>query len=575
MRKTLNILILLFSAAAMWAARDTTRLQIVDISRLGDEVQVIYDLPLKRPAADYKVTIQPALTGEKDTLFLEPVVLNGWNNIRQLHRDHVLNHKDEPEQDYYPQRLRVNVLRDTVLLPVGEYRWLLKDGIGICRLEQVKEGCCRIVGQDDECSDRYTYDDPVANELESLLSMITEEDAAAAEAAETSSAVTDSSDSSKSSETSDSSDPTKSSKSPKSSDGTESPESTETSESSGNTGSSDHAKATDASSTSPAEGTPDSGDAATAAAAGAGSVGTAGTGVSSALSAAQPQRSRLLVEPKTPAAIQMENPIVVSADKYVPFSDKQILSRDTDALYVYFALDSIRLRRHFRNNGVTLDSIVSIVTALMQDERSEVRVIQIVGVASIEGNEQHNNWLAGERAKSLKQYIVDNVPYPIHDSVFHLGNGGEAWADLRYQVEQSRGMQGRAGVLKIIDSEPDPQKREWQIRTYQCGKPYEWIKNNLLGDQRNSGYIRVFYTIAPDARAKQINDAIVLLGKKKYLEAEALLREVEDDPRAWFPLGIALYMTGSEAEGEELWEKAAAAGNEEAQRTLSELKGKR
>ena len=527
----------------MWAAKDTTKLQIVDISRFGSDVQVVYDLPLRRPAADYKVTIQPALTGENDTVFLEPVVLNGWNNIRQLHRDHVLNHKNEPEQEYYPQRLRVNVLRDTVLLPVSEYRWLLKDGIGICRLEQVKEGCCRIVGQDDECSERYTYEDPMQNRLEAMLARETQGEQDAQGEQETQS-TRKGSENSKNLGDSESSAPSGSIATIDSIDSNNNKENSESSESS-----------------EPSDSSKNSG------AAGAGA-GLAGTGVAAG---AKSSSSGLLVQPRIPAALQLTTPIVSPMEKYVPFSEKMIMTKDSDALYVYFQLDSIRLRRDFRDNALTLDSIIGIVTALMEDTLSELRVIQVVGVASIEGNEKHNIWLAGERAKALKQYIQDNVPYPLHDSLFNVGNGGEAWADLRYQVEQST-MQGRAGILHFIDTESDPAKREKLIRGYQCGTPYKWIVEHLLADLRNSGYIRVFYTVAPDAAGQTINKAIAMMGEKRYMEAEELLQTVKNDERAWFPLGIALYMNGQEAEGEELWEKAAALGNEEAIRTLKEFR---
>ena len=72
------------------------------------------------------------------------------------------------------------------------------------------------------------------------------------------------------------------------------------------------------------------------------------------------------------------------------------------------------VRHDFRNNAPILDTIVSITRQIMADTTSSVKLIQIIGLASAEGSIKHNNWLAGNRALALKNYIQDvkDVDFP-------------------------------------------------------------------------------------------------------------------------------------------------------------------
>ena len=431
--------IILFYVGAFAAeGNGQAKMRIVDISRISGEVQVVYDLPLHRPAADYQITLQPALVGEKDTFFMKPVVLQGWNNIRQLHRDHVLNHKNEPEPDYYPQRLRVNVLRDTLLLPLSDYHWLVTDTVCICRMSQVKEGCCKIIEQDDECSETYSYRENKLNELPAKKKVAS--------------------------------------------------------------------------------------------------------------------FAPVVVLRPNPATLKTidNNRLLVTADHYTPYLRTEALSRREDVIYVHFELDSIRLKRSFGNNAAKLDTIVNAVSTMLADSMAQVKVIQIVGLSSIEGNIAHNEWLAAERGKALKQYIIDHTG--VADSVFEVNNGGEAWAELGWQIENAD-FEGRSSVMSILnDTTLNPEQREDCIRRLNCGKPYAWIRDHMLQELRNAGYIRVFYELRTDSAAVAINQAVELIKKHNYDDALSLLLPYQDDPRSHEALGVAYFMTGETKKAEQLWE---------------------
>ncbi|MBQ8100539.1 MAG: hypothetical protein IJ169_04540 [Paludibacteraceae bacterium] len=276
------------------------------------------------------------------------------------------------------------------------------------------------------------------------------------------------------------------------------------------------------------------------------------------------------VMPVTPTAPErLKSPVLHRMDEYKPYASTQVLSRDSDALYVHFGLDKVNLVRNYMNNAVTLDSIVYLIDQLMQDTLTEVQVIQIVGLASIEGRVGHNEWLAGERGNALKEYIKQELG--VADSLFEVGNGGEAWPEMRWQTARSQ-FRGKQDVLNIIDTVADLDKREAMIRALNEGITYKYIRQNLLREQRNSGYIRVFYDLAPDAAGRAINRALELMQEREYEEALQLLLPVEDDPRAQNALGVALYMTGRREEGIRRMQRAAEAGDEEAKRNMERIK---
>lgn len=93
----------------------------------------------------------------------------------------------------------------------------------------------------------------------------------------------------------------------------------------------------------------------------------------------------------------------------------------------------------------------------------------------------------------------------------------------------------------------------------------------MLSDQRNSGYLRIYYDYVPDTAARRINDASALLRQGRYAEALPELRALSADPRSWNALAVALYMTGSGPEAIDLFRRAADRGSEQARANLAQL----
>lgn len=282
-------------------------------------------------------------------------------------------------------------------------------------------------------------------------------------------------------------------------------------------------------------------------------------------------------------ALQRENPVLANIAQYRPYDRTRILRKEKGALYVHFPLDKSELSRDFRSNASTLDRIVDITRQIMADSTSSVRRIQIVGLASIEGRVQHNEQLASDRAQALKQYVQQQVPQAT-DNLFDVANGGEAWADLRDQINDvvtemtkstaeadGRRLAGLKQAIDIIDNEPDLTRREQRLRQLDGGRPFDYIKKNFLGDQRNSGYLRIYFDYVPDTAAATINKATQLIQQEKFAEALPMLRSVQQDPRSWNALAVALWETGEKDVALNFFRLASQQGNADARENLRKL----
>ena len=283
--------------------------------------------------------------------------------------------------------------------------------------------------------------------------------------------------------------------------------------------------------------------------------------------------------------LQQDNPVLEHISHYRPYDRTRILRKERGALYVHFPLDKSLLSHDFRDNGPVLDRIVDITRQIMADSTSDVRRIQIVGLASIEGTIAHNEQLAADRAQALKDYIQQRVG-STPDSLFELCNGGEAWAELRDQINDALMARRQAdadavapaqgtptgaqlqAALDIIDTEPDMNRREQRLRQLDRGRTYQYLRTQLLPDQRNSGYLRIYYDYVPDTRAALINQAAQLMQQGRNDEALSILYNVRDDQRSWNALACALWHAGRTDEARSYFRRAADSGNADARLNL-------
>lgn len=279
--------------------------------------------------------------------------------------------------------------------------------------------------------------------------------------------------------------------------------------------------------------------------------------------------------------LEKDHPVLRPSSEYRPYTPDRILRKEKGALHVYFERDRHILKRDFRegeyirDNGPTLDEIIDITSRIMADTTSHVTKIQIIGLASIEGRLKHNITLADNRAMALQKYIQNRLN--VSDDLFDTVGGGEAWSELRDQLNDMLADGGNEiltakrlrSVLDIIDSEPSLDRREAKLRALEGGAVYNALIKYVFQDQRNSGWLRIYYDYVPDENARIINDAISKISAGRYSNAIALLEQVRDDERSDNAYAIALFYSGDEDGAIAVLRKAAARGDKDAAKNLA------
>ena len=245
--------------------------------------------------------------------------------------------------------------------------------------------------------------------------------------------------------------------------------------------------------------------------------------------------------------------------------------------YVRFPVDSWELNTRDASNARVLERLTGAINRIKQDEATDEILISIVGLASIEGPQDRNDTLSLRRAKVVADYL--NRETGVSRRFFETIGKGEAWDWFRAQLEAQP--DGRERLLDILYNEPDPDRREALIRA--DSRLYEDVRDNFLADQRNSGYIRIYYGNAPDPVTEEYNKEVIpLLKSKRYAEAVRkfdespyLKKRALQDAEAANAYGIALYFTAldnkdgeKEKEAIEMIQSAARKGSEAAAENL-------
>lgn len=278
-----------------------------------------------------------------------------------------------------------------------------------------------------------------------------------------------------------------------------------------------------------------------------------------------------------------EYPMLQPAGNYRPYTPDRVMRKEPGARYVYFIPGESRLRRVFdyferhRDNGPVLDEILASTRAVLADSTCRISRIQIIGFASIEGDPARNKRLAQSRALALQHFVQEQLDVP--DDAFDIACGAEAWSEFRDQIQDlildgggdDLTVEELRDVLDIIDNEPDPVRREQRLLRLRRGTVYPKLARGILQDQRNAGYVHIYFDAAPDAAAQAINGAIAKMERGEYAAALQQVEPWRNDPRSTRALAAALYYNGRETEAYALLRSAVGAGDDDAAKDLVEL----
>ena len=286
---------------------------------------------------------------------------------------------------------------------------------------------------------------------------------------------------------------------------------------------------------------------------------------------------RDVMAPETqPDRLSNDNDWVIPIEKYRPLDYLTRPGRDS-LMYVTFEVDSDVLKPEFGNNQKVLDQLQKAIETIRDAETTDELLVSVVGLASIEGPQERNDTLSVHRAKAVADYL--RAKTSVGKKHFEAIGKGEAWDWFKAQLEADPAASQK--LLDIVYNEPDADAREQKIKA--DPKLYKEVREKYLADQRNSGYIRIYYSNKPDAATEKLNGPVTaLLKAKRYHDAvrtvesdPALLARVEADAEAANAYGIALYFTALDNKDEAaeqraigLLEKAARMGSDAARHNL-------
>lgn len=176
-----------------------------------------------------------------------------------------------------------------------------------------------------------------------------------------------------------------------------------------------------------------------------------------------------------------------------PAAEAQKVRHIDKTAYIDFPVDRIELHADYRRNPAELDSIVQTINLVKEDKNLTIRHIEIHGFASPESPYSHNDYLARERAKTLKDYVRNLVS--LDDSLFSVAHTPENWEGLTAYIRESN-LSHKEEILAIIgDSLLDADAREWKIkRTYP--QEYRFMLDTWYPALRRSDY-HITYTVRP------------------------------------------------------------------------------
>lgn len=269
----------------------------------------------------------------------------------------------------------------------------------------------------------------------------------------------------------------------------------------------------------------------------------------------------------------------------------------------------------YKDNAGKLDKVAEIINEVRTNKDLTFTNIEINGYASPEGNFQNNITLSENRARSFAQFIIEK--YDLREDQMSLDWHGEDWDGLRKALEEST-LGSKDAVFRIIDSEPNHDARDDKFIAIDEGRTYEYMLYRLYPPLRRNDYsvgliarsfnveeakqiiktrpnilsLNEMFLVAetypkgskeynevfeiaartfPDDIVSNVNAAAIDLQNGNADAAYNRLIKLQDHPKVWNNLAIAMSMKGMYKEAAALLEQAAAQGDKDARGNAEEL----
>ena len=192
-----------------------------------------------------------------------------------------------------------------------------------------------------------------------------------------------------------------------------------------------------------------------------------------------------------------------------PVAAEQKTYTMSGSAFIDFPVDRIELHPDYRNNPRELAKIVDTINIIKNDPNMTITAIDIHGYASPESPYEHNDYLATNRAATLKNYVRQLVK--LDDRLFTVSSTPEDWDGLCRYIRESN-LDHRSEILAIADDRSiEPDRREWLIKS-QYPDEYRTMLASWYPALRHSDY-----TVKCTVRPFSVDEAKALIKTKPQL----------------------------------------------------------
>ena len=204
-----------------------------------------------------------------------------------------------------------------------------------------------------------------------------------------------------------------------------------------------------------------------------------------------------------------------------------------DRNYIQFRLNDTHVLDSLGRNAAELDKIRTRMAGLIGQREFFVDSIVLTASASPEGRYARNSTLAQGRAHALKGYLRKCIG-PQVDTLMQIRWIAEDWHELTTRIRSDENLQPRAEILKLIDTDSDPDRRERTIREL-YPQDYQYLKESVYPSLRavTMRYdLRRVGMVKDTIHTREVDTAymrgINLLQKRKYAKALYILNDYRD-----------------------------------------------
>lgn len=202
----------------------------------------------------------------------------------------------------------------------------------------------------------------------------------------------------------------------------------------------------------------------------------------------------------------------VPALPFVTPSNEDVKRRTlTGRAFLDFPVNETTIYPAYRRNPQEIGRICATIDSALFDHTMQVTSISLHGYASPESSYSNNTRLAKGRTAALKDYLGRR--YNIEAPLFHTSYTPEDWDNLRGFIADANRRRTKGDIwyenasiletpeapaevlghrdelLRIIDTDTDPDVKEELLKQVGDGKPYRWLLKHVYPGLRHTDYI--------------------------------------------------------------------------------------